>query len=151
MMRAPDDAAAFDASKVYGTFDPAQWEFIRVDLALVGIDLDTAMLPAMPDEPWWPTALPLRNAIQEIAEYYAALMRLQCKWPTPWQQAEELQAIMDAFAAALDQIERSDLADDNHTWAGMRARLDHTYGPACVPACSAGTSCATWAGGRLMT
>jgi hypothetical protein len=132
MMRAPDtrafDAAdEFDASRLYGTFSPAQWQIIKADLDAVGIDLDTAMLPSMPDKPWWlPGDSSLRDAIQTIAHYYGLWLRLNSKPPTPWQRAEDLQAAQGALVKALDLLDPTDLADD-HTWSGVRARIERRH------------------------
>ena len=109
-----------------GTFSAAQWQQIKDDLAAFGIDLDTARLPPMRDEPWWPTDSTLRGAIQDIAGYYGTLMRLDYKPPTALERAAEHQATLDALATAFALVEHSDLADD-FTWTGMRARFDHTW------------------------
>jgi len=109
-----------------GTFSAAQWQQIKDDLAAFGIDLDTARLPPMRDEPWWPTDSTLRGAIQDIAVYYGTLMRLDYKPPTALERAAEHQATLDALATAFALVEHSDLADD-FTWTGMRARFDHTW------------------------
>jgi hypothetical protein len=137
MMRAPDTNALdavdeFDAMVPYGTFSPAQWQKIKADLAAVGIDLDTAKLPSIPDKPWWlPGDFTLRDAIQHVAGYYGLLLhpRLQFKPPTPLQRAEELQATHDALATALARIDQTDLADD-HTWRTggvLRPRIERRY------------------------
>jgi len=47
---APDTKAL---SKFYGTFDAAQMQQIKIDLAAVGVDLDAPKLPAMLEKPWW--------------------------------------------------------------------------------------------------
>jgi hypothetical protein len=130
-VRAPDTQAPFDAMVLYGTFDAAQWQIIKADLAAVGIDLDTAMLPSMPDKPWWlPGEFSLRDAIQYIAHYYGLWLRLNCKPPTPLQRAESLDDTVTALQTALTMINGTDLADD-HTWRNdatqLRARLGRRY------------------------
>jgi hypothetical protein len=136
-MRAPDtkeplDAAdEFDASRLYGTFTPSQWQDIKADWAAVGIDLDTAMLPPMDDKPWWLPDFTLRDAIQHIAHRYGALMRLQRKPRTPLQRAKERQATLDALATALTLTLCTDLIDDDHTWwtdaNQLRARIERRH------------------------
>ena len=76
-MRAPDDTPPFDASKDYGTYSDADWRKIEKSL---GVDLDAVMVSKYPflapEHPEQDKA-PLREALQNLANYYAALSRLK--------------------------------------------------------------------------
>jgi hypothetical protein len=117
---------------LYGTFSPAQWQIIKTDLAVVGIDLDAnlpSILPSMPDDPpWWLQAnYTLRNAIQDIAWEYGMTMRLPKRKPrTPTQRAESLAETLAAYETVLAVIDRTDLTDtDDQMWtAAADARIE---------------------------
>ena len=71
----PDE---FDASKAYGTYSAADWRAIETSLA--GIDLDATTVgkyPYLAPEHPEQDKAPLREALQNFADYYAAKARLK--------------------------------------------------------------------------
>jgi hypothetical protein len=112
-MRAP----GLDATALVGTFNAVQWQDIKAGLAVVGIDLDTAMLPAMFNKPWWlPADATLRDAIQATAWHYGLQSHVNAKSRTAKQQATMLTETLAACTAALDRINRVDGGDDRTFW-----------------------------------
>jgi hypothetical protein len=120
-MRAP----GFDAMALVGTFNAVQWQNIKADLAVVGIDLDTAMLPAMFDKPWWlPADATLRDAIQAAAWHYGLQLHVNAKPRTAKQRpATMLTETLAACTAALDRINRVDSGGDRTFWLPARMFL----------------------------
>jgi hypothetical protein len=121
MRRAPDDEPLFDASKDHGTYSAADWR--KIEKSLAGINLD--VITVIGKYPYSATdeqdkAMPLREALQNLAGYYAALSQLK---PVPrgeragWLREEE-----SRFEAAREVL--SDIgAATTDTTAALTARI----------------------------
>jgi hypothetical protein len=93
-MRAPtDDVPLFDASAIYGEYSDADWR--QIETSLAGIDLDAATVKD-PFTEW--DKVPLREALQRIASYFAAFSRL--KPATRSERIEQLRQDEAALEAA---------------------------------------------------
>lgn len=88
-----DDKPLFNADVDYGTYTAAHWQ--EIEKSLAGIDLDATMVskyPYLAPEHPEQTRAPLREALQNLSNYYAALSRLK---PVPrselaaWLREEE--------------------------------------------------------------
>jgi hypothetical protein len=120
---APDTKAL---SKFYGTFDAAQMQQIKIDLAAVGVDLDAPKLPAMLEKPWWlpGNVTTPRDAIQAAAWHFGLQLDVSASRPrTVKQQVAVLTETLAACTAALDWINRVDMSHDHTYWLPARMFL----------------------------
>lgn len=93
-MRAPDEGPLFDPWKDYGTYSGADWR--KIEKALAGVDLDATMVGNEHPEQ---DKVPLREALQDLANYYAARARLKPVLPRS-ERIDQLRQDEAAFEAA---------------------------------------------------